>query len=101
MQGARQNVAFKPFRENSDDRLQEIAQFGVFFAILSSIIRQYLTHDAILDALVTALLFIPPAVVLVYNLKLCCPKFCVKFPSAPLAPLLRSVNAESELGQTR
>ena len=60
---------------------------------------RYLTHNAILDALVTALLFIPPAVVLVYNLKLCCPKlFCVKFPSAPLAPLLRSVNAESELG---
>ena len=87
-------TAFKPFRENSDDRLQEIAQFGVFFAILSSIIRQYLTHDAILDALVTALLFIPPAVVLVYNLKLCCPKFCAKPPSAPLlAPLLRSVNA--------
>ena len=39
-------------------------------------------------------LFIPPAVVLVYNLKLCCPGFCAKPPSAPLlAPLLRSVNA--------
>ena len=55
---------------------------------------RYLTHNAILDALVTALLFIPPAVVLVINLRLCCPSFCAKRPRAPLlAPLLRSVNA--------
>jgi hypothetical protein len=33
-------TAFKPFRDGSDSLLQEIAQFEVFFAILSSIIRR-------------------------------------------------------------
>jgi hypothetical protein len=55
---------------------------------------RYLKHDAILDALVTALLFVPPAVVLVINLTLCCPKICTKVPNAPLlAPTMRSVKA--------
>ena len=33
-------TAFKPFRDGSDSLLQESAQFEVFFAILSSIIRR-------------------------------------------------------------
>ena len=54
--------AYSPLREPSDNYLQQLAQFEIFFFLLSSIIDEWMQNDEMLDVVCTVLLFAPPAV---------------------------------------
>lgn len=63
-------TAFQPFRTDSDDFLQQVAQFQIFFVLLSSIISDYMGDDLTLRRLLSVLLVIPPMVAIVNELGL-------------------------------
>ena len=63
-------AGFKPLRDESDDFVQQLAQAEVFFALVSSIVQDWVKNDNILDVLMVVLLFVPPGVAILSELGL-------------------------------
>ncbi len=61
---------FKPLRDEGDDFVQQLAQAEVFFALVSSIVQDWVKNDNILDVLMVVLLFVPPGVAILSELGL-------------------------------
>ena len=53
-----------------DDFVQQLAQAEVFFALVSSIVQDWVKNDNILDVLMVVLLFVPPGVAILSELGL-------------------------------